>query len=365
MPKPANANLATERFATLDGIRGLAAIMVILDHVASPLNQVVVSRALAVDFFFVLSGFVLAHAYANRLDSGMSAFDFMRRRVIRLYPMYILGSALGAVLAIVAASRGDFPMTPEGFGLVSLFALLFIPAPPHLGGLAWGFYSFDHPAWSLAYELIANFAFAALAFMRKPKWIVWWLPLAAASLAWQSFQNQSTDMGWQYHTIDGGLVRIGYEFFLGVVIYSLWKRGYSFTLPAWIALPLLPLIACAGSLLHDVNQRIAFDVAMQIVVIPVILAGAANARVTGATERICSSLGALSFGVYMLHVPIAGAMSLIWPVAPEDAALSLLQLVVVIATTLVAAAATYVAYDKPARAGLMRATAGASRRPAT
>jgi peptidoglycan/LPS O-acetylase OafA/YrhL len=356
MPKRTDANLATERFAVLDGIRGLAAILVILDHFPSPMNTVVMSRALAVDFFFVLSGFVLAHAYSQRLDSGMSAFDFMRRRIIRLYPMYILGSLLGAIMAAVAVSQGQFAMTPQGFGLVSLFAVGFVPTPQHLGG-SWGFYSFDHPAWSLAYELVANLAFAALAFMRRPKWIVWWLPIAAASLAYQSFQNQSTDLGWQYHAIDGGLVRIGYEFFLGLVIYSIWKKGYAFTIPAWIALPLLPAMACVGSLLQTENQRIALDVAFQIVVIPIIVAGAANARVSGVTERICSALGTLSFGVYMLHVPLGTLQGQFWRDAPATSPERIPQVLAIIAITLIAAAVTYVIYDKPARAWLMRVTA--------
>ena len=83
------AAAGAERFALLDGLRGIAAFAVILDHTPPNfLGELIPGRYLAVDFFFVLSGFVLAHAYGRRLEGGWSVFSFMRARVIRLYPLY-------------------------------------------------------------------------------------------------------------------------------------------------------------------------------------------------------------------------------------------------------------------------------------
>src|SRR5262245_45457012 len=95
------------RFLVLDGLRGLAAFAVILDHVSSvTLRHWFPGRYLAVDFFFVLSGFVLAHAYGERLQSQLSPWRFMCIRMIRLYPLYLLGLMLGLVLPMIGALRG-------------------------------------------------------------------------------------------------------------------------------------------------------------------------------------------------------------------------------------------------------------------
>ncbi|MEY4784719.1 MAG: hypothetical protein RIR41_2654, partial [Pseudomonadota bacterium] len=96
-----------ERFLLLDGLRGVAAFAVILDHVPGGwLGELIPGRYLAVDFFFVLSGFVLAHAYGRGLEAGGSALDFMKARVIRLYPMYLLGLAIALSLAVLGAAGG-------------------------------------------------------------------------------------------------------------------------------------------------------------------------------------------------------------------------------------------------------------------
>src|SRR5215510_8290030 len=97
----------THRFLVLDGLRGVAAFAVILDHVSSTtLRAWLPGRYLAVDFFFVLSGFVLAHAYSARLACGMTAAGFMKIRLIRLYPLYLLGLALGLLVPVIASLRG-------------------------------------------------------------------------------------------------------------------------------------------------------------------------------------------------------------------------------------------------------------------
>src|SRR5271170_6431289 len=83
---------------TMDGVRGVAAICVMLGHFVVPLgvNHVLVSSSFfAVDIFFCLSGFVLCYSYEDRLDHGLSAIDFIKLRLIRLYPIYIAGLALG------------------------------------------------------------------------------------------------------------------------------------------------------------------------------------------------------------------------------------------------------------------------------
>jgi peptidoglycan/LPS O-acetylase OafA/YrhL len=96
-------------FPAMDGIRGIAAILVALFHFRATFlhydNNVIGDGYLAVDLFFVLSGFVLAHAYEHRFARGMTTFEFMRARVIRLYPLYFVGLAIASMAMFAGISR--------------------------------------------------------------------------------------------------------------------------------------------------------------------------------------------------------------------------------------------------------------------
>ena len=87
----------------LDGLRGVAAIMVVWFHLfeayaTSHLDQRINHGYLAVDFFFILSGFVIGYAYDDRWKKKMSVKDFLKRRLIRLHPMVVMGAVIGAVM---------------------------------------------------------------------------------------------------------------------------------------------------------------------------------------------------------------------------------------------------------------------------
>lgn len=93
-------------FDTLDGLRGTAAIVVLLLHVASaetPDLPVFGSAYLAVDLFFLLSGFVIGHAYEARLSDGLTFGKFLKIRLVRLYPLYVLGLALAVATPVLMA----------------------------------------------------------------------------------------------------------------------------------------------------------------------------------------------------------------------------------------------------------------------
>ena len=104
MQKSLVKNRGVARFTGLDGLRGLAALAVFGAHVPDPLlRDALPGCDLAVDLFFALSGFVLAHAYFERLRKGMGVGTFFKRRVIRLYPLYALGTIIS--LSIVRRLR--------------------------------------------------------------------------------------------------------------------------------------------------------------------------------------------------------------------------------------------------------------------
>ena len=164
---------AKERFVVLDGMRGVAALAVIIDHVASPLMQTLIpGRYLAVDFFFVLSGFVLAHVYLTRLAEGrMSPGAFLRVRAIRFAPLYLAAFALGAALALLYALRGWHEHTLPHVATSALFGVFMLPTPPPLSIWPDAPFPLNGPTWSLFFELAVNavFALVALRWLTPPK----------------------------------------------------------------------------------------------------------------------------------------------------------------------------------------------------
>lgn len=122
------------RYEVLDGLRGVAAIMVLLFHCLETYipvfgTQHINHGYLAVDFFFVLSGFVIGYAYDDRWNR-MSTWDFFKRRLVRLHPLVVAGTLLGACLFFFAEGE-NFPLIgtcdPWKFVLCLLMGLLMIP----------------------------------------------------------------------------------------------------------------------------------------------------------------------------------------------------------------------------------------------
>ncbi|MGL4667997.1 MAG: acyltransferase family protein, partial [Saezia sp.] len=151
----------------LDGLRGVAAIMVVCFHIfeayaTSHLDQMINHGYLAVDFFFILSGFVIGYAYDDRWGT-MKTKDFIKRRIIRLHPMVIMGALIGGIMFYFQ----DCPVWDVG--KVSLIALLIatlvnallIPATPgtEVRGLG-EMYPLNGPSWSLFFEYIVNILYA-------------------------------------------------------------------------------------------------------------------------------------------------------------------------------------------------------------
>ena len=169
--------------------------MVVTLHVLHPFDITLSPHAsLAVDFFFCLSGFVLAYAYENRLLDTMSFADFAVARIIRLYPMILAGLLLGASVYIVraAAMHHQSPVTPD-FLLAMIGEALLVPLPPILGESWPDITPFDTPAWSLFFEVFANFAYALFVVrLTKPPVMTFALILGAIIVS-----RPSLCLGWR------------------------------------------------------------------------------------------------------------------------------------------------------------------------
>jgi peptidoglycan/LPS O-acetylase OafA/YrhL len=344
------------RFVALDGLRGAAALVVVTAHIPGAVAQhFIPAGPLAVDFFFTLSGFVLSHAYQDKLIGGFRVIDFMRLRLIRLYPLYLVGAAVGAGGMIAAGASLDFK-----FAASLAFGLLFLPTPWALSSLPRRPFPFDLPAWSLFPELAANLAFALVARVLSRAWLATVVVLSACVLVATALGCRGLYSAPESYWVDIGrnLARVAFSFFCGVGLFRLWAAG---CLPRLSAPGWLPMV-----LLISVTAIPADNPVVQCLIVilawPSLIALAAASREpSGLLARACATLGAASYALYILHAPaitwlMLGSERLLGAVVYPQVKLS----IVLMAALLVVAMAADHFFDAPVRRWLGR-LAGASR----
>ena len=292
--------MATEhRFERLDGLRGVAALAVVLYHLPGPLHALAPHGYLAVDLFFLLSGFVIAAAYECRLRTGMRLGAFALVRLKRLWPLYGLGVVLGVfVFSLVRTLRPDLPFVFPHMPLAAAIAmsLLFVPQLAAYGGPA---FPFNAASWSLSVEIFGNLAYASLARALRTPVLTVLSAVGLGGLALVAFQNGDLNVGVSATNLVGGYLRFLFAFPLGILLYRLDGRLPQFALPAWLPLGATAL-AFSGALP---------DLLVAGIVFPLILIG--SRRGGPALGRA----GALSYPLYILHPPLVVALTALVPPA--------------------------------------------------
>ena len=298
---------AVERrtFHTLDGLRGVAAAAVFVYHFPKfwvPLSAH--SAYLAVDLFFLMSGFIIEHAYGQRLAAGLGARRFLLLRVIRLYPLYIIGTAV-TMMAIAAATLAHEPgvqwTVPMLVGSVLCSALM-LPTPhvPHTDSL----YPLNVPAWSLFYELLVNLLFATS--------YGWWnmprlrlvISVAAVGLVIGCWRHGNLDLGSGYGFLPVfvGASRVLFSFLLGVLVH---RSGWGERPPLrWVPPPLLlaVVLLLLTASVPDVVRGL-YDLVLVMMIFPAVLVAAVTTDPARA-RRGYAWLGLASYAVYVTHEPL-------------------------------------------------------------
>jgi len=266
------------RFATLDALRGVAAMLVMVFHAHERSPVQVPGGYLAVDLFFALSGFVIALAYEKRLAEGMGLLRFAGKRLQRVYPMYLAGMLLGC--AIYGWSLAPFAMLPD-FTSDKL-----LPA--------------NVPMWSLLTELAVNLAFAALALRLGWRGLALLLAASGAWLASIVLDAGGADLGAFWDDAGVGLLRTVFSFTLGVAFHRLRARlraARRRTRLAWLLLPALAAVLIAAP-----AQRGWWDLACIFILLPALLWLGTRWELPWAKPG--KWLGDISFPLYCLHGPI-------------------------------------------------------------
>ena len=365
------------RYEILDGLRGVAALMVVAFHLferysGGPCGQIINHGYLAVDFFFVLSGFVVGYAYDDRWGK-MSMTDFFKRRLVRLHPMLIVGGLFGALM-FYFGDCPDFPLInqTEWWQVVLLFLLgcTMIPASAGMDIRGWQeTYPLNGPQWSLMLEYCANIIYA-LVLRRLPK-IALWILLAIAAvgtidlgLGLNIFGDTPADSysagtfiggwgieGWQLHV---AIVRLSFPFLAGLLIarcrkFITVKGGF------WLCALLLVIVQgiprIGGANPENFWQNGLYETLVILLLFPAIVAMGAGSRLEGRkSQKFCKFLGDISFPIYITHYPLI-YMQMSWAATHEDAPLST-HIFVSVSLFLLAIGLSYALlkmYDEPVR----------------
>lgn len=291
------------KYLTLDGMRGLAALAVVFWH-AHPLDAWRLNSAyLAVDLFFLLSGFVVALAYEHRFAEGMPALEFLKVRLLRLYPLYIAGVAITAACYLtvyLAAARTGAP-APWPFGLLIrdlIAALAFVPTKA--GDPAYYLFPLNQPAWSLMLELLVNLVYAVALPALTTRRLMAIVALSGFTLLACAHHYGTLDLGWNWTTLWGGVPRVTFSFFLGVLLHR-WRAH----LPA-LRFP-APLILAATCLALATPSGLFGGAGAFLVVVAVFPAIVLAAIASEPPPRLAPLFawgGLVSYALYALHDPL-------------------------------------------------------------
>ncbi len=283
------ASTSTQHFAVMDGLRGVAAVAVVMLH-SWRNDAMMVNGQLAVDLFFLLSGFVIAHAYDDRLRSGMPVHAFLLRRWIRLYPLIFVGAVGGVILALIHDKTDPARAYPIGSllssGALSIFVLPYLG--PHISEKA---FSFDVPMWSMFFEIAANLVYVVFArFLSKTVLVL----IVVAGLI--GIVVGGPLGGFDKANFAFGFARVACGFFGGVLLFRLRREG---RLPAINGnFFLLAAVLVAVFAIPRLIGGWAFLPVFAVFVAVIVCAAGARAQ---RADRYFILIGALSYPIYLLH----------------------------------------------------------------
>ena len=325
------SNISSSAFADtkahydlLDGLRGVAALMVIWYHVfegyafAGGGNIETLNHGyLAVDFFFILSGFVIGYAYDDRWGKSLTMKDFFKRRLIRLHPMVVMGAVWGVITFCIpgCVQWGGTHVAISMIMLSLLCTIFFIPAMPGVGYEVRGngeMFPLNGPCWSLFFEYIGNILYALFIRRLSNKTLTVFVVLLGAALAAFAVFNVSTygniGVGWTLDGVNflGGSLRMLFPFSLGMLMSRNFKpmkvRGaFWICTVALIALFAVPYLEG----MEPLCMNGIYEAFCVIVAFPIILwIGASGTTTDVQSTKVCKFLGDISYPVYVIHYPL-------------------------------------------------------------
>lgn len=368
-----NTNLLASKphYMILDGLRGVAAFVILVYHLCEGCGVMLGHGYLGVDFFYALSGFVIGYAYDSRWG-GMNIKGFFKRRIIRLHPMVVMGTLLGLLFYYFGASEA-FPFIGESpwwkVLLLFVYCSLMLPMPNAWDIRGWqDFNSFNGNSWSLYWEYLANILYA-LVFRFLPTALLAVVAAIAAVGTLDITLNldlfgllegrfgapHSVNGGWSLTSQElyVGAVRLMFPFLAGMLLsrvgkYITLRGGFVWCSIIVVVMMLMPQFEGLTNGLYE-----TFVI---LLLIPVIIAIGAGSKIKSRRlKSVCRFLGDISYPLYITHLPFI-YMQLAWMSNHPDASLgaTIMLAVSVFVVSVGVAYASLKLYDLPLREWLTR-----------
>ena len=313
-------------YALLDGLRGVAALLVVWYHIFEgfqfagnkPVIDFINHGYLAVDFFFILSGFVVGYAYDSRWGKTLTLAGFFRRRLIRLQPMVIMGAVIGTASFLLSGmERWDGTHATLWLTFLAFVCgCLMLPALPGMPREVRGngeMFPLNGPCWSLFFEYIGNIVYALLIRRLSTRLLAVLSFALCCALTWFAVTDQSgygsIGVGWTVDSVNilGGLLRMLCPFTMGLLLSRIFKPMKNVRGAFWISAALLLAIFHVPYIYSDgaLSLNGMFEAACIIAVFPLVVWYAASGKTTDeASTRICRFLGNISYPLYIVHYPL-------------------------------------------------------------
>lgn len=275
------------RLTGLDALRGIAALCVLIHHLylIEPTFGFFDRAYLAVDFFFMLSGYVMARTYEGRLGETISGTRFLWKRYKRFWPTMLVGGLLGLPLLYGT----------DNFAIIAALNLALLPT-----FLTRSAFPLNNPAWSIFFELFANAVHGYLAHRVRTRILGALVAVLAVVCALIAQHFNSLAVGAV--TFSGGFPRVLLSYLIGVILWRTWRDNPPIQVPAIVTISLMPIAFLALSF----ARYWPLDLAFVLVCCPILIAGGLRLN----AGRLGEALGAMSFPLYAVHFPILGLLAL-------------------------------------------------------
>ena len=308
-----------QHFLALDGLRGMAALMVVIFHFMEMAifnySKLWIGHGwLAVDFFFCLSGFVIGYAYDDRVRQ-MGLWTFLKVRLIRLHPMVVFGSVLGLLTLLWDPFRaGSVGHSAARVALLFLTSVALIPYPVmHERGDS--LFGLNSPAWSLFWEYVANFAYAILLYRWSRRWLGVATFIAAITLCVVGHNAGNLWAGFNGKTFWTGAARVSFSFLAGLLVYR-----SSWTIRTKLGVGSLSVLLVLALVMPYAGGGWIREAAVIIVYFPLLVALGAGANLSSGAEKFCRFAGSISYPLYMTHYAVIWSFGRYYKIYKPDTA---------------------------------------------